>query len=266
MVELFILLFFTVVTFVVLPMVLNHLKIEWVSIHLRKWIMFSFFFYTFFCLWWITKHYPKIMEDMMKWNKEDFLGYIIIGVLGACLFCGYWWFAGKITDEKKQEKPIKDQGHQTNIVPGNSQSTKKSKLKLPPTIYGEVTFDYSSNNGRFNFGKGDLIFYSKWTRADNRRIWCYNDYLRGVAVVPTEADISSLNNVSNLDFTLGLQCPVVGQFVVLKNTKGFFALLLIVSINATTHGDHSDELVFDYWIRPDGGSDFSKERIKPLAF
>jgi hypothetical protein len=57
----------------------------------------------------------------------------------------------------------------------------------------------------------------------------------------------------------------LGQFVVLKNTKGFFALLLIVSIRATTHGDLTDELRFHYWIRPDGSSDFSKENIKPQA-
>ena len=35
----------------------------------------------------------------MKWQKEWnlFLGYIIIGALGASIFCGYWWFAGKIS-------------------------------------------------------------------------------------------------------------------------------------------------------------------------
>jgi hypothetical protein len=175
-----------------------------------------------------------------------------------------------------------------NVLSRNSNSTEKSKLTLPPTteykqistlskanaisathspfLTGEVTFDYSSHDGRFKFGNGDLVFESKWSSASNTRIHCYNDHLRGVAVAPIGADFSSLGNVSKLDFTSRSRSPAVGQFVVLENTKGFFALLLIVSIRATTHGDPFDELSFHYWIRPDGGSDFSKENIKPSAF
>jgi hypothetical protein len=47
--------------------------------------------------------------------------------------------------------------------------------------------------------------------------------------------------------------------VVLQNTNGFFALLRIESIGDMTRGEHADELRLRYWIRPDGGSDFSNE-------
>jgi hypothetical protein len=92
-------------------------------------------------------------------------------------------------------------------------------------------------------------------------IYCYNDApsIRGVEVAPGGADFSSLGDVSTLDFTSRTRCPAIGQFVALQNTKGFFALLRIESIGDTTRGDPVDELKFRYWIRADGGSDFSNE-------
>jgi len=141
--------------------------------------------------------------------------------------------------------------------------SKASALPAPhsPPLTGEVTFDYSSHDGRFEIGHAELAFESRWTRASNWNIYCYNDApsIRGVAVAPVGADFSSLADVSALDFTSRTRCPAVGQFVVLQNTKGFFALLRVESIGDTTRGDHSDELRFRYWIRPDGGSDFSNE-------
>jgi hypothetical protein len=142
--------------------------------------------------------------------------------------------------------------------------SKANALPAPhsPSLTGEVTFDYSSHDGRFELGYGELGFESRWTRASDRSIHCYNDVpsLRGVAVAPVGADFGSLGDVSTLDFTSRTRCPAVGQFVVLQNTTGFFALLRIEAVGDTTRGGHSDELRFRYWIRPDGGSDFSKER------
>ena len=131
-----------------------------------------------------------------------------------------------------------------------------------PALCGDVAFDYSSHDGRFEFGHGDLAFESRWTRASNRSIYCYNDApsIRGVAVAPVGADFKALGDVSTLDFTSRTRCPAVGQFVVLQNTKGFFALLRIESIGDMTRRDRSDELRLRYWIRPDGGSDFTNER------
>jgi hypothetical protein len=65
------------------------------------------------------------------------------------------------------------------------------------------------------------VFESMWGSASNTRIHCYNDYLSGIAVAPIGADFGSLGDVSKLDFTSRVRSPVVGQFVILKNTKGF---------------------------------------------
>ena len=142
--------------------------------------------------------------------------------------------------------------------------SKANALPAPhsPSLSGQVTFDYTSHDGRFELGNGNLAFESRWTRASKMNIYCYNDApsIRGVAVAPFGADFGSLGDVSTLDFTSRTRCPAVGQFVVLQNTQGFFSLLRIESIGDTTRGDHADWLTFRYWIRPDGGSDFSNEK------
>lgn len=140
---------------------------------------------------------------------------------------------------------------------------KANALPAPhsPALSGDVAFDYSSHDGRFDFGHGDLTFESRWTRASNRSIYCYNDApsIRGIAIAPSGTDIKSLVDVSTLDFTSRARCPILGQFVVLQNTKGFYALLRIDSIGDIACGDRADELRIRYWIQPDGCSDFSNE-------
>ena len=130
-----------------------------------------------------------------------------------------------------------------------------------PAVSGEVCFDYGSHDGRFVIGHGDLCFETKWSGAGKEQIYCYNDpsSIRGVAIAPVGVGLSSLSDVSALDFTSRTRCPQVGQFVVFQNTKGFFALVRIESIGIATRGDVRNELRFRYWIREDGGADFSTE-------
>ncbi|MFZ2276861.1 MAG: TIR domain-containing protein [Prosthecobacter sp.] len=130
-----------------------------------------------------------------------------------------------------------------------------------PALCGHVVFDHCSHDGRFELGHGDLTFESRWGGAANQSIYCYNDApsIRGVAEVPKEFEFKALSDVSTLDFTSRTRRPAVGQFVVLQNSKGFFALLRIESIEVMSRGDPSNELRFRYWIRPSGDSDFSNE-------
>jgi hypothetical protein len=141
--------------------------------------------------------------------------------------------------------------------------SKANALPAPhsPALMGDVAFDYSSHDGRFELGHGELVFESRWTRSSNRSVYCYNDApsIRGVAVAPVGRGFSDLGDVSTLDYTSRTRCPQIGQFVVLQNTKGFFALLRIESIGDMSRSDHSDLLRIRYWIRPDGGPDFSNE-------
>lgn len=127
-------------------------------------------------------------------------------------------------------------------------------------LAGEVTFNYSSHDGRYSIGNGNFLFETKWSKASNRNIHCYNDMasISGVAIIPKGSESDLLQDVSKCDFTSRSRSPGIGQFVVYQNVPGFFALLRIESIKDSSRGDIADELRFRYWIRNDGRSDFSK--------
>jgi hypothetical protein len=277
-------------------------EFKWIKQHLKlSWTLyFLFLSVLFFSDQNIWREVMKLHKQFS--SQSPILQFIVIFIIGGMLLYGYWQLAGFFSPSGEQSTPTPIPPKQPSaeeiaaevakrihtpkiVVLSNPKHTEISKLNFPPTtedkqistlpkanaippphspsLTSEVTFDYSSHDGRFKFGNGDLVFESMWGSASNTRIHCYNDYLSGIAVAPIGADFGSLGDVSKLDFTSRVRSPVVGQFVILKNTKGFFALLLIMSIRDTTHGDLSDELKFHYWIRPDGGSNFSNESIKP---
>lgn len=43
------------------------------------------------------------------------------------------------------------------------------------TVQGQVTFDYSNNNGRYCIGQDELMFEVCFSKASNHRIHVYND-------------------------------------------------------------------------------------------
>ena len=126
-----------------------------------------------------------------------------------------------------------------------------------PTLTGEATFDYSSHDGKFRIGDGLCEFETKWNKASNTRIHCTNDCLQGIAVAPINAAPSDLNDVSSLDYTSRTRTPEMGQFVVVRNSHGIYALLKIMEIKDDTRGDDENRLHFRYWILDDGSADFS---------
>jgi hypothetical protein len=140
----------------------------------------------------------------------------------------------------------------------------KANTVPPPhssALSGQVSFHYSSHDGRVQIGDGALLFEPRWSRAGDTSIHCYNDspLIRGIALAPLGSDFGALSDVSSLDFTSRTRTPRIGQFVVLQNLRGFFALLRVDGINVGIHGATADELRLSYWIRRDGGSDFSGE-------
>ena len=72
--------------------------------------------------------------------------------------------------------------HKANLVPS----------PLASSATGEVTFNYSNNDGLFRIGSPPHDFETKWTKASNRSIHCYNDRpsLRGVALARKGGDIT----------------------------------------------------------------------------
>lgn len=133
----------------------------------------------------------------------------------------------------------------------------------PPTstsFAGEVAFDYSSFNGRYVIGRGQLEFETDWSKASDTEIHVYNDppSIFGVATCPPNVRrIADLSDVSSLDFTSRARSPRLGQIVVFQNRHGLYAAVQVLSIKDDTRGDAADELRMRYAIQPDGSADFT---------
>lgn len=129
-----------------------------------------------------------------------------------------------------------------------------------PTDIGEVTFNYSNNDGRFRIGTPPHDFETAWSKASKEMIYCYNDppSIRGVALAQKGEKLSSITDAASYDFSSRCRSPEIDQIVLLQNCKGFYAALHILEIKDDSRGDPQDELTFQYWILTDGSSDFSK--------
>ena len=135
---------------------------------------------------------------------------------------------------------------------------------VPPpmmtSLTGEAAFDYSSYNGRYVIGSGMLEFETMWTKASNTSIHVYNDLptINGVALCRDLESISQLRNAERLDYTSRTRTPVLGDIVVLRNTRGFYAALHILEIKDDSRGDIRDEVRFRFAIQSDGTDSFAE--------
>ncbi len=126
---------------------------------------------------------------------------------------------------------------------------------------GEASFDYSNHDGKFRIGDGLCELETKWNKASNRSIHCCDNLIQAVAVAGKGATMAELADVSKLDFTSRVRTVHLNQFIVLRNRRGVYALLQIKEIADDTCGAEADLLKFQYWILPDGGSDFSCVKV-----
>lgn len=140
--------------------------------------------------------------------------------------------------------------------------TKANQIPSPHSreSSGTATFDYSGFDGLYRVGDGTYLFETKWSKASDTRIHCYNDpsSIRGVALAPRDATLSDITDASKLDYTSRSRTPEKGRIIVLQNTNGFYAALQIQAIKDYTRSDDRDELTFSYRILTDGTTDFSK--------
>ena len=139
--------------------------------------------------------------------------------------------------------------------------TKMDHVPSPknPALIGEASFNYASYNGRYRIGDNHFEFETRWSKASDTSIHCYTDStnLHGIALAPKHAVVSDISSAANLDFTSRVRSPEIGQTVILQNANGIFTAIRILQIADDSRGDHEDHLRFQYWILPDGTSDFS---------
>ncbi len=126
---------------------------------------------------------------------------------------------------------------------------KHTSNKVAP-IKGTVSFDYSTNNGRIKIGEFPFDFEIMWTKASSDAIHIYNDppSIDSVGVARGIASFEEIRDISNIDFSSRAQTPQEGDFVILKNKRGYFAALRIMDIKDNTRSDDIDEVKFEFRI------------------
>lgn len=133
-----------------------------------------------------------------------------------------------------------------------------------PRAEGEVTFNYSSHDGRFLLGTDPWMFETHWSSAGAHSAHLYNDPpgIRGVAIAEGASAIEQINAdvIARSDFTSRTRTPQVGQCAVLENQNGFFVALQILSVG---YSDLPSEniITLRYVIQTDGSADFSGHNL-----
>ena len=66
------------------------------------------------------------------------------------------------------------------------------------------------------------------------------------------------HRTGSLDYTSRVRTPCLGQIVVWRNVKGFYAAVHLLEIKDDSCGDDKDELRFRYAIQSDGSDSFAE--------
>ena len=136
--------------------------------------------------------------------------------------------------------------------------------QVPPprmiSLTGEVSFDYSSYDGHYVIGSGNLEFEIKWTKASNTCIHVYNDpeSINGVALAREFISNGQVKDARSLDYTSRTRSPCLRQIVVLRNVYGFYAAVQVLEIKDDKRGDDRDEVRFRYAIQSNDSDSFAE--------
>ncbi|HSE34515.1 MAG TPA: hypothetical protein VLB83_00175 [Candidatus Paceibacterota bacterium] len=114
---------------------------------------------------------------------------------------------------------------------------------------GNVSFDYSNNNGTYTIGEDEYRFDTKWSKASSEYIHFYNDppSIKSVRLAKDEEDLNKVNP-DRYDDSSRARSAGIGQIAIFENQNGKFLAVKILDIKDDTRGDDFDELSFQYKI------------------
>ena len=145
---------------------------------------------------------------------------------------------------------------------GHSPLSGKASDAAPPyseSLSGEVAFDYTNHNGRYQIGQGEVQFETKWSGAGADTIHAYNDppTIHGIAIAEGATRIDDVTDASSYDFTSRSRRANKGEVLILRNIHGNYAALELIEIGYKGQNSDRFELRFRYRISPGGVRDFS---------
>ena len=118
-----------------------------------------------------------------------------------------------------------------------------------PALSGQVTFNYSNNNGRYSIGRNEFFFETMWSKADDRSIHLYNDppSIAGVAEAPKLQGYQEVRDPTSYDMSSRARTIEEGEHAIRKNWHNKYAVLKVLDIKDRTRSDSVDELTFKFW-------------------
>lgn len=137
-------------------------------------------------------------------------------------------------------------------------------------LSGEVKFDFTNNDHKYTIGSGDFLFETRWSECNIEKMYAYNDSVNIEALAVAE-DISKFKDIKDFQFYDSTsRCREVTKkkdILILKNSKGYFAVIQIIDIHSKSRGSLKNELSFKYLIQPSGLCDFKKmgNKVKVIA-
>jgi len=129
-----------------------------------------------------------------------------------------------------------------------------SKLQYhDPELTGQVTFNYSNNNGVYSIGRDEFFFETKWSKASDRSIHLVSDppSIAGVAEAPDLRSYRSVTDLASYDMSSRVRTIQEGEHAILKNSHGKYAVLKVLDVKDRTRLDTVDELTFEFYILAD---------------
>lgn len=126
-------------------------------------------------------------------------------------------------------------------------------------LKGRESFNYSSNNGQFKIGQGEMSFTTKWSKASDVSIYLYNDpeNIEKIAIAKNVFNFSEIKNPDCFDFSSRAITLQENEIAILVNKQGFYCVLRIVDVKDNTYSDDRDELTIEWVINPEKQKDFS---------
>lgn len=126
-------------------------------------------------------------------------------------------------------------------------------------LIGHESFNYMSNNHKFDIGKNDLLFTLQFSKASDTGIHMYSDppNIDSIALANGCGRIADIQDAAALNYSTRSVTPEEGEVVCLKNNNGHYAAIIIHDVKDARRTDAYDEVTFSYVINPDKKTNFS---------
>ena len=123
----------------------------------------------------------------------------------------------------------------------------KQYIKIKSYGKGTFSFNYSNNNGEYNIGDGIKSFSTKWSKGSDTIIHAYNDSAN-IECIGLIKKLDNFDDIKflNIDYSSRARDAQVGDAIVWKNKKGFYAVTKVISIKDSSRNDETDELTCEY--------------------